>query len=549
MSNWDYSNVGIFFDQSKNNVKIVEQVMEILGLKSSEYLYKEDTGVDGPVWSGNCGDVELYYESAEDDQLLFDLLNTLFDRVGVYSVYAQGNSVLDFYSGKERTFDPLSGKIIVREFNYCYGEGTAFGKRVKSEYLSEAGSHCKECDIKHNNPMHIYNSLNDINERIADSKSDDYFECAEIIAQKMKELIDSSITEIIIEDGVLNSVSTFSKEFVIPGSVIRIGYKAFKDCRSLKSVTIPEGVTEIGYSAFKGCKSLKSVTIPDSVKKIDWNAFSGCMSLQSVTIPDGVTEIGYLVFKGCRSLQSVTIPDSVKTIGDLAFTDCTSLQSVTIPDGVKTIGASAFNGCTSLQSVIIPDSVKKIGDLAFSGCRSLQSVTIPDGVKEIGNDAFFGCNNLEITIPEKLSCNAEQSIFSGCKTVYGYEGKCCTTEPLPKEQAVTSIIRSDADIAHILVYQKAKIWNPVVEKHVNSFGMNGVLSELESVFASNNEKKAEFSKKIVDFVISNVALLSDDDLKNAYQFLSRNKLKGGIKAIDADPFLSKRVHDTSNCRN
>ena len=457
MSNWDYSNVGIFFDQSKNNVKIVEQVMEILGLKSSEYLYKEDTGVDGPVWSGNCGDVELYYESAEDDQLLFDLLNTLFDRVGVYSVYAQGNSVLDFYSGKERTFDPLSGKIIVREFNYCYGEGTAFGKRVKSEYLSEAGSHCKECDIKHNSPMHIYNSLNDINERIADSKSDDYSECAEIIAQKMKELIDSSIAEIIIEDGVLNSVSTFSKEFVIPGSVIQIGYKAFKDCRSLKSVTIPEGVTEIGYSAFKGCKSLKSVTIPDSVKKIDWNAFSGCMSLQSVTIPEGV--------------------------------------------------------------------------------------------KEIGNDVFFGCNNLEITIPEKLSCNAEESIFSGCKTVYGYEGKCCTTEPLPKEQAVTSIIRSDADIAHILVYQKAKIWNPVVEKHVNSFGMNGVLSELESVFASNNEKKAEFSKKIVDFVISNVALLSDDDLKNAYQFLSRNKLKGGIKAIDADPFLSKRVHDTSNCRN
>ncbi|MDY3972770.1 MAG: leucine-rich repeat domain-containing protein [Clostridia bacterium] len=503
MSNWDYSNVGIFFDQSKNNVKIVEQVMEILGLKSSEYLYKEDTGVDGPVWSGNCGDVELYYESAEDDQLLFDLLNTLFDRVGVYSVYAQGNSVLDFYSGKERTFDPLSGKIIVREFNYCYGEGTAFGKRVKSEYLSEAGSHCKECDIKHNNPMHIYNSLNDINERIADSKSDDYFECAEIIAQKMKELIDSSITEIIIEDGVLNSVSTFSKEFVIPGSVIQIGYKAFKDCRSLKSVTIPEGVTEIGYSAFKGCKSLKSVTIPDSVKKIDWNAFSGCMSLQSVTMPEGVTEIGYLAFKGCTSLQSVTIPDRVKTIGDLAF----------------------------------------------SGCTSLQSVTIPEGVKEIGNDVFFGCNNLEITIPEKLSCNAEESIFSGCKTVYGYEGKCCTTEPLPKEQAVTSIIRSDADIAHILVYQKAKIWNPVVEKHVNSFGMNGVLSELESVFASNNEKKAEFSKKIVDFVISNVALLSDDDLKNAYQFLSRNKLKGGIKAIDADPFLSKRVHDTSNCRN
>ena len=54
---------------------------------------------------------------------------------------------------------------------------------------------------------------------------------------------------------------------------------------------IPEGTTEIGYAAFKNCTSLKSVTIPESVTEIGGCAFEDCTSFKSITISESVTEI------------------------------------------------------------------------------------------------------------------------------------------------------------------------------------------------------------------------------------------------------------------
>jgi hypothetical protein len=39
----------------------------------------------------------------------------------------------------------------------------------------------------------------------------------------------------------------------LPTSLTTIGAYAFKDCKSLKSVTIPMRVTTIGTGAFRGC--------------------------------------------------------------------------------------------------------------------------------------------------------------------------------------------------------------------------------------------------------------------------------------------------------
>ncbi len=133
-------------------------------------------------------------------------------------------------------------------------------------------------------------------------------------------------------------------------------------CESPASITIPEddtlkipkGVTMIGDSAFKDCKSLASVTIPKTVTKIYFKAFSGCESLASVTIPETVTEIYPEAFSNCKSLASVTIPEGVTEIYDSAFSGCESLASVIftgtkqqwealdrcIPSSVKTIKCS-----------------------------------------------------------------------------------------------------------------------------------------------------------------------------------------------------------------
>ena len=59
-------------------------------------------------------------------------------------------------------------------------------------------------------------------------------------------------------------------------TVTAIGGYAFRNCRSLTSVSIPDSVTRIGNYAFRDCSSLTSVSISDSVAEIGTGAFDGC---------------------------------------------------------------------------------------------------------------------------------------------------------------------------------------------------------------------------------------------------------------------------------
>ena len=218
---------------------------------------------------------------------------------------------------------------------------------------------------------------------------------------------------LIISNTYDNGVGVITCDRPITG----IGDSAFRDCRSLTSITIPDSVTTIGFGAFTGCYGLTSITIPDSVTTIGGNAFNSCSSLTSVTIPDSVTEIEYNAFDKCSSLTSVTIGDSVTTIGQNAFNSCSSLTSVTIPDSVTEIGNNAFKNCSSLTSVTIPDSVTTIGYAAFQSCAILEKVVIGSGVKKIGSDAFRYCYVLnDISIKATTPPSIDASSFSDIGT-------------------------------------------------------------------------------------------------------------------------------------
>lgn len=233
-------------------------------------------------------------------------------------------------------------------------------------------------------------------------------------------------------------------------TVVRIGDKAFRCCRSLTSVTIPNTVTYIGGYAFRDCSSLTSVIIPDSVVTIGMYAFGYCSSLTSVTIGNSVTTIGGWAFTSCGRLSSIFIPKSVASIDSNPFCYYTNLESIVVEEGnpvynsandcnaiietttntlrvgckntvipntVTTIGDWAFYYCTDLTSIIIPNSVTNIKYSAFDGCSSLTSATIPNSVTTFGWYVFRDCSSLtSVTIPSSVTTIGER-VFLNCTSL------------------------------------------------------------------------------------------------------------------------------------
>ena len=105
-----------------------------------------------------------------------------------------------------------------------------------------------------------------------------------------------------------------------------------------------------------GCKHTK---IPNTVVKIGYAAFYNCSSLKSITIPSSVISIEFDAFQKCSSLTSITLPSGITTIGDEAFAECKSLSYLNIPKSIKFIAYSAFNHCNMLDTIYYGGSVKE----------------------------------------------------------------------------------------------------------------------------------------------------------------------------------------------
>lgn len=116
-------------------------------------------------------------------------------------------------------------------------------------------------------------------------------------------------------------------------------------------------VTGISANAFKNNKSLKSVTIGRNVTVIGTNAFYGCKKLSKVSGGNRIVKIGHRAFANCSSLSKITISGSVRSIGKQAFCNCKKLRSITIKTSTlsgKTVGSKAFAGTYKKPTVKVP---------------------------------------------------------------------------------------------------------------------------------------------------------------------------------------------------
>ncbi|MCH5185942.1 MAG: leucine-rich repeat domain-containing protein, partial [Oscillospiraceae bacterium] len=225
-------------------------------------------------------------------------------------------------------------------------------------------------------------------------------------------------------------------------TVTAIGSSAFKNNKSIKSVTMPNTIIAIGSSAFYNCTNLSNVQLPAYIEKLEYYAFSGCDSLTEIVIPktltscpgslgygygpfngsgivtaefeDGMTEIPSDVFLGSNKLKNVKIPDTVIKIKNEAFRGCSSLETIKIPNNVTHIEESIFSGCSSLKEISIPDSVTSMGTQIFKNCTSLEKVKLPIKYNNIPESTFYNCQNLvEINLSETIT-SINSSAFYGC---------------------------------------------------------------------------------------------------------------------------------------
>ena len=121
---------------------------------------------------------------------------------------------------------------------------------------------------------------------------------------------------------------------------------------NVKTVFIPDTVITVGFRCFKDCEELTSVTFaPDSsLNFMGGSAFENCTKIEEIDLSStSLREIDNLAFHGCVNLKSIVFSDTLETIGDSAFYECSALSEINFPESLLKIGSAAFAYCTSLK--------------------------------------------------------------------------------------------------------------------------------------------------------------------------------------------------------
>ncbi len=246
---------------------------------------------------------------------------------------------------------------------------------------------------------------------------------------------------------------------------VTIGNSAFKNCKSLKTLTVSTKLVSIGDNAFEGCSALTTIKneLTDSsgvdralvkLKNIGKNAFKDCTSLTTVDSKSfqgatNLTSIGEGAFKNCTSLVSFPLPQSSNytTIEKGLFEGCSKLTMdfYNMKTYIKEIKADAFKG-TAITSFYIPDDIDKdkVDFSAFDDTVVNLCASSTNNLKYISTNGVLYYNNFKELIRCPAGKTGTISIKDETTTIAKDAFKNCTkvTKLITGGITVTDSIKS-----------------------------------------------------------------------------------------------------------
>lgn len=180
-----------------------------------------------------------------------------------------------------------------------------------------------------------------------------------------------------------------------------LGSYAFANCAKLEKVAFPPLLNYMGEGAFQNCIKLTRTEFGgNSLGAIPKRAFYNCELLDNIIVPSNVKSIGEYAFYNCKGLNYMNLSenDSIMTsIEQYAFAECTSLNPITLPYNLQNIGKYAFSseeGTMKTAVDLFNTKLENIGEYAFLNCNGMSTARFPSTILNIGEGVFKNCANL-----------------------------------------------------------------------------------------------------------------------------------------------------------
>ena len=151
----------------------------------------------------------------------------------------------------------------------------------------------------------------------------------------------------------------------------------------VRRIDIQPGVTKIGSCAFANLPNLQEVIFNSiDVNYIGWGAFMNCPTLRTISIPVNVRNIETVAFANCTGLSAIKIPDQCR-VADKAFLSCKNLKSVDLSP-------------TTILGQYVFATEEKVGDKVKRTYYNGDLIRVPSYINE-NNCNEYGLSKASVT--------------------------------------------------------------------------------------------------------------------------------------------------------